>query len=126
LRVPLLDHKVLEFGASLPSDLKVRGLTTKYLLKRTLKRRVPLAIINRKKTGFPVPYESWLRHEHRDDVRSILRDSKSGGRGYFSRPAIETLLAENDSHGRYGKEIFALVTLELWHRTFIDGHASLQ
>jgi len=121
LRVPLLDHRVLEFGASLPTAMKVNGFSTKYLLKKTLERRVPAPIIQRKKSGFPVPYASWLRNEHRDTVRSILMDSKSIGRGYFSRLAIEALLQDNHSTGNHSKELFSLVTLELWHRTFIDG-----
>ena len=61
LRVPLLDHKVLEFAAALPIDFKVRGLETKYLAKRVLADRVPREIIKRKKAGFPIPYSSWLR-----------------------------------------------------------------
>src|SRR5580704_15096904 len=58
LRVPLLDHRVLEFAASLPAHYKVRGFSLKYILKRALSKRVPRAILKRKKAGFPVPYES--------------------------------------------------------------------
>ncbi len=61
LRVPLLDHQVLEFAASLPSDFKVHGFQTKYIAKKSLSRVVPKAILDRKKAGFPVPYESWIR-----------------------------------------------------------------
>ena len=65
LRVPLLDHKMLEFAASLPGNYKVREGTTKYIAKKTLATRVPKEILYRKKTGFPVPYESWLRGDLR-------------------------------------------------------------
>lgn len=123
LRVPLLDHKVLEFAAGLPSNFKVRGLTTKYIAKKTLRQRVPREILERKKAGFPVPYDGWLRHELRDSVREVLLDSKTLCRGYFQRAAIESLLESNDQTGGYPKEVFSLVVLELWHREFIDRRA---
>jgi asparagine synthase (glutamine-hydrolysing) len=121
LRVPLLDHKLLEFAASLPPDFKLRGFTMKYIWKKALSKRVPDAILNRKKAGFPVPYESWLRNEFRDDIRGILTDSKTLQRGYFQKQGIEHLLDSNIEHGLYAKELFSLVTLELWHRMFLDG-----
>lgn len=120
LRVPLLDHKLLEFAASLPENFKVRGCTTKYIAKRTLNKRVPRGILERKKTGFPVPYASWLRGELSEWLHDILLDRKTTSRGYFNKRSIESLLAENLQFGRYSKEVFSLAVLELWHRTFID------
>jgi asparagine synthase (glutamine-hydrolysing) len=119
LRVPLLDHKVLEFAASLPSQLKVHGFTTKYLAKKALKKRVPRCILDRRKAGFPVPYESWLRKELRGWVREVLFDRATTSRGYFTAAAVRDLLARDEVSGGYSKEIFSLVTLELWHRTFL-------
>lgn len=124
LRVPLLDHKVLEFAASLPCHYKLKGFTTKYILKEVLSRRVPRPILDRKKTGFPVPYESWLRHDFRDTIRSILTDRPARERGYFERSAVEKLLRSNEEHGGHSKEVFSLVTLELWHRCFLHGDAA--
>ncbi len=72
LRVPLLDHRLLEFAASLPPHYKLKGFTMKYIWKKALSKRVPDAILKRKKAGFPVPYESWLRNEFRDEIRAIL------------------------------------------------------
>jgi asparagine synthase (glutamine-hydrolysing) len=118
LRVPLLDHKVLEFAAALPPDLKVRGFTTKFLAKRALRQRVPKAILDRPKAGFPVPYQSWLRGELSGWVRDLLLDSKTTGRGYFRKLGLEQLLDANQKTGGYYKEVFSLVTLELWHRAF--------
>ena len=66
LRVPLLDHRVLEFAASLPAHYKLRGFSLKHILKRALSKRVPTAILKRKKAGFPVPYESWMRGDLKD------------------------------------------------------------
>ena len=120
LRVPLLDHKVLEFAASLPSSFKVHGLTTKYILKKAFGGRIPKPILNRRKTGFPVPYALWLRTELKDWVREILFDRRTLERGYFERSGIERLVAENQKTGAFSKEVFSLVTLELWHRTFLE------
>jgi asparagine synthase (glutamine-hydrolysing) len=120
LRVPLLDHKVLEFAAALPSSLKVRGLTTKYLAKKALQDRIPKPIIDRRKVGFPVPYAGWLRNELRDWVRQILSDRTTSSRGYFAASAVDQLLVRDQADRRYSKEIFALVTLELLHRTFLE------
>jgi asparagine synthase (glutamine-hydrolysing) len=120
LRVPLLDHRILEFAATLPARWKVRGLETKYILKKILKDRVPDAIIRRPKTGFPVPFETWMRTDLRDYVRSVLLDQRTVDRGYFDPRAIRTLLAQFQSGESLGAELFSLVTLELWHRQFID------
>lgn len=120
LRVPLLDHKVLEFAAALPSNLKVRGFTTKYLAKKALQDRIPRPIIERRKVGFPVPYEGWLRNELQDWVREILFDRTTCNRGYFSASAVDQLLIRDQAERCYSKEIFSLVTLELWHRTFLE------
>jgi len=120
LRVPLLDHKVLEFAAGLPRNQKVRGLTMKYLAKKALRGNVPDEILFRKKAGFPVPYELWLRDNLRDWVADVLLDRRSLSRGYFNRGAMEKLVERNRQDGKYAKEIFSLVVLELWHRSFVD------
>jgi asparagine synthase (glutamine-hydrolysing) len=124
LRVPFLDHKVLEFAAALPTNFKVHGLTTKYLAKRALSTRVPPESIDRKKAGFPVPYELWLRTELRDWLRQILLDRETLSRGYFKSGAVEGLLASDLESGGYMKELFSLATLEMWHRTFLNGNPS--
>ncbi len=121
LRVPFLDHRVLEFAAGLPRNQKVRGLKMKVLLKRALARHVPREILERPKVGFPNPSAGWLRHELKDMVSDVLLDSKSISRGYFRRDAVEDLIERNCRTGKYTAEIFSLVVLELWHRTFIDG-----
>jgi asparagine synthase (glutamine-hydrolysing) len=124
LRVPLLDHKILEFGASLPSAFKVRGLETKYIAKMALSRHVPKEILDRKKTGFPVPYERWLRTDLRGWLSDILLDRETLSRGYFERSGIERLIERNSESGKYSKEVFSLAVLELWHREFLGKKAS--
>lgn len=120
LRVPFLDHKVLEFAASLPPRFKLNGITTKYLAKRALSTRVPKEILSRKKAGFPVPYESWLRKDLNGFVRDVVLDRRALDRGYFNRKALAGLLDDNQGSGRFAKEIFSLTVLELWHRVFLD------
>jgi asparagine synthase (glutamine-hydrolysing) len=119
LRVPLLDHKILEFAAALPSNFKVHGFTTKYIAKRSLSTQVPKEILGRKKAGFPVPYAKWLRTDLRDWLRGILLDRVTLSRGYFHRAAIENLLSTDERSGMHSKELFSLAVLELWHREFL-------
>ncbi len=123
LRVPLLDHKVLEFAASLPENFKVRGFRTKYIAKQALAQRVPREILERKKAGFPVPYEGWMRSELKDWVHDVILDRRAVNRGYFKRRTLEALLDENQKHHTWPKEVFSLLALELWHRSFVDGDA---
>jgi len=120
LRVPLLDHKVLEFATSLPSNYKLNGFKTKYILKKAMAQKIPVEIRDRKKTGFPVPYESWLRNDLKDVVWGVLTDRKTIDRGYFGKNAIEGLLRANASGANYSKEIFSLLNLEIWQRTFLE------
>lgn len=121
LRVPFLDHKVLEFAARLSRNQKIRGWKMKYLLKKALAKHVPDEILHRRKAGFPVPYATWLRNDLSGFVSDTLLDSKSLSRGYFQKAAVENLVKSNAESGGYAKEIFSLVVLELWHRTFLDG-----
>lgn len=124
LRVPLLDHELLEFAATLPSNFKVRGFTTKYIAKKVLEKRVPEPIIKRKKTGFPVPYGSWLRTEMKGWLFDLLLDRQAATRAYFDRQGLEDLMTQSISSGFYSKELFSLATLELWHRAFLPKSGS--
>jgi asparagine synthase (glutamine-hydrolysing) len=124
LRVPLLDHKMLEFAASLPTSYKVHGFTTKYLVKQALAKRVPREILERRKVGFPVPYDAWMRGKLKGWLSDILLDRTTLSRGYFRKSAVEELLSENGRSGRYSKEVFSLAVLELWHREFLKKSSS--
>jgi asparagine synthase (glutamine-hydrolysing) len=125
LRVPFLDHKVLEFAARLPGNQKIRGFQMKYLLKKAMANHVPGEILRRRKEGFPNPAASWLAHDLKDMVSDILLDPKSIARGYFKRQAVEELIHCNSRSGRNTPEVFSLVVLELWHRTFVDSQFPL-
>jgi asparagine synthase (glutamine-hydrolysing) len=121
LRVPFLDHKLLEFAASLPENHKVRGFTTKYLAKRALSGRVPEPILNRPKAGFPVPFGTWMRTDLKPFVHDVLLDRATTDRGYFNRSCIEDMLRMNAESGAYAREVLSLLTLELWHRAFLTS-----
>jgi len=122
LRVPFLDHKVMEFAATLPENFKVRGITTKYIAKQALRHRLPRQILERRKAGFPVPYESWLRTDLKDWIRDVLLDRETVSRGYFNRGHIEKMIVENSNLGGLSRELFSLAALELWHRAFLTSN----
>lgn len=122
LRVPLLDYKLMEFCVALPDDYRLHGKQGKYLLKRVMEKYLPHEIIYRKKRGFPVPIAKWLRGDLRDRASEILLDSRCIGRQYFKKSYLEGVLARHAS-GRedLSRRIFSLLTLELWHRQYIDA-----
>ncbi len=122
LRVPLLDSRILEFSASLPPHFKVRGLTTKRILKDALKDSVPRAILKRKKTGFPVPYDRWLKNEMKDFVAETLLNPNSNLRDYFCKEGLVKLFEMNQRGEGCSQEIFSLLVLELLHQQFVEGH----
>ncbi len=120
LRVPLLDHVVLEYAASLPADFKLRRFTTKYIMKTALEGRIPEAIMRRKKTGFPIPYDEWLSRDIEEFVRDLLLSKTAINRRYFRPGLVEWMLNANLKQRSYSKEVFLLTALELWHHVFID------
>ena len=121
-RSPFLDHKVMEFAASLPADLKLRGIETKYLLKHTLSDSVPKEILHRRKMGFGVPLDVWFRKDLKEMAYDLLLDKKCIDRGYFQKGAVQRLLDEHVSEQYdHSYRIWALLFLELWHTMFIDG-----
>jgi asparagine synthase (glutamine-hydrolysing) len=124
LRVPLLDHKVLEFAAALPASFKVKGFSLKRLLKAALRDSVPEEILTRKKTGFPVPYERWLRADLKNFAEDILLRNASSVSSCLAPASIKKLLVENQRLHNFSKEIFCLLVLELWHDTFLKPHRS--
>jgi asparagine synthase (glutamine-hydrolysing) len=121
VRVPFLDNQVFDFMSRVPADLKLNGLRTKHLMRLALKDRLPKNILRRRKAGFGAPIRTWLRRDLRDMVDEVLSVNSLERRGYFDSLAVRRLIAD-DREGRADNtyRIWALVTLELWHRTFID------
>jgi asparagine synthase (glutamine-hydrolysing) len=120
-RVPFLDHKLVEYAAMLPDQWKLCGLTTKRVLRESMKGLLPASILNRPKMGFPVPFAGWTRGPWNAVVRDVLLDRRSCERGLIDPPAVEALLRDHAA-GRTegGDRIWSLMNLELLHRTFID------
>jgi asparagine synthase (glutamine-hydrolysing) len=120
LRVPFLDHHVLEFAASLPDEYKIHAQQTKRILKKALRERLPGPLLERRKAGFPVPVDRWLSKELFGFARDVLSDPRTRRRGYVRPAAVDTLLTEHRSTGGRAAELFSLLVLELWHRQFAD------
>jgi asparagine synthase (glutamine-hydrolysing) len=121
VRVPLLDHELVELSARIPARLKLKGLTRKYILKKAAEAWIPRKIIHRRKAGFSAPIRAWLVRDLRDMVEELLSEEAVRRRGYFRYEAVRRVIDDNLS----GQEdnalkVFQLLTLELWHRTFID------
>ena len=121
LRVPFLDHAVVEYGMQLPDNCRISEGQGKYLLKKLAEKYLPREIIYRKKQGFPVPIAVWFRDKLHHKIREILLDPKALGRGYFRPDYVQRIL---DIH-RSGKQdlsrrIFTLLAIELWHQMYID------
>ncbi len=121
-RVPFLDHVLVEFAARLPDRLKLRGFTTKRILREAIRGLLPDEILSRKKMGFPVPFAQWTRHRWQPVVRDVLLDRRTRERGFINADAVERLLdAHRQGTVNGGDAIWALMNFELWFRTFIDG-----
>ena len=120
-RVPFLDHKLVEYAATLPDAWKLQGWTTKRVLREAMKGLLPESILNRPKMGFPVPFADWTRGGWNGVVRDVLLDRRSRERGIIDPPAVDRLLADHAASRTVGGDrLWTLLNLELWHRTFID------
>ncbi|HEY5617965.1 MAG TPA: asparagine synthase (glutamine-hydrolyzing) [Vicinamibacterales bacterium] len=121
-RVPFLDHRLVEFAARLPQRMKLNGFTTKRILREAVTDIVPPSILTRPKMGFPVPFAGWMRGRWNDVARQVLADRRTRERGLIDTAAASSLLHDHRSGRRPGGDaVWALLNLELWFRTFIDG-----
>jgi asparagine synthase (glutamine-hydrolysing) len=124
-REPLLDHRLLEFAATVPASLKLRGRTTKFLLRKLLARRVPASILERPKHGFEAPAGEWLRGPLAGMVADLLVDRRFRERGLLNAKTVDRLWAEHrDGRCDHRHRLWSVVMLELWFRQFIDQTAS--
>jgi asparagine synthase (glutamine-hydrolysing) len=118
-RSPFLDHVLIEFAATIPTDLKLRGRTTKYVLKRALAGKLPPEIINRPKHGFGVPIGKWFRTTLRQYLTDTLLSAQAMGRGLLRPAAVEALVGEHLSGERdHGQALWVLLMLESWVQTW--------
>jgi asparagine synthase (glutamine-hydrolysing) len=120
-RVPLLDHPLIEFAATVPADVKFAGGDMKHLLKTAFADALPEPIQTRRdKMGFPVPLKEWFAGELHDLAQDTFRAMKSRHRPYINADAV---LANFDSAGRFSRKAWGLLSLELWHQRFHDRAA---
>jgi asparagine synthase (glutamine-hydrolysing) len=122
LRVPFLDHRIVELGARIPPRLKVRGFTTKYILKKAMEPYLPRDILHRPKMGFPTPLARMFKGKLAEYVADVLGSASCLGRGYFRPEEVERRVDEHLSGARdHHRVLWQLLVLEEWHRRFIDG-----
>jgi asparagine synthase (glutamine-hydrolysing) len=124
-RVPLLDHKLIEFVTRIPSSLKIKGAETKHIFKRAVRGLVPDEILDRPKQGFGLPIQKWINQELRGYIRDVLLDRRTRERGYFNQDYVTLLLDEHDRARRDNTgPLWTLFMLELWHRAFLDAQTT--
>ncbi len=119
-RVPFLDHRIVEFGLSLPDDLKVRRHQGKWLLKRWAEPLLPPRHLERPKRGFHVPAGDWLKGEVAGTLGQRLM-ANPGIRDWFDVGAIPSLVAARQAGRGGSRELFGLMQFAIWHRLFVDG-----
>jgi asparagine synthase (glutamine-hydrolysing) len=120
-RVPLLDHPLIEFAATVPADVKFGGGRMKHLLKLAYGAQLPKLIAERRdKMGFPVPLKEWFTGELRDLVQDTFRSRHARQRPFLNSPAV---LANFENASRFSRKVWGLLSLELWHQTFHDQSA---
>src|SRR3989454_4215868 len=120
-RPPLLDHKLVEFAATIPAHMRLRGGTTKYLLKRAMRGILPDAIIDRPKHGFAVPLARWFRGDLSEFARDLLLSDTCRQRGFFNTKYIETLFRQHDRGRDLDLQLWTILSFELWCRRFLDA-----
>jgi asparagine synthase (glutamine-hydrolysing) len=120
-RVPLLDHKLIDFVMRIPPELKLKGLETKYIFKKAMEGIVPPEILYREKQGFGVPINEWINSHLRERIHHELQEKWTLERGYFEAKYIKTLLDEHSRNRRdHSYQLWVLWMSELWHRQFVD------
>ncbi|HYR44187.1 MAG TPA: asparagine synthase C-terminal domain-containing protein, partial [Terriglobia bacterium] len=122
-RVPLLDHKFVEFAATIPPELKLKGVTTKYIFKKAMEGILPKEILDRPKRGFAIPLGRWFRGQLGSFMRDLLLSRRSIERGIFKKTYLEQLIEMNDRGRALDLQLWTLITFELWCRRFIDESA---
>jgi asparagine synthase (glutamine-hydrolysing) len=121
-RVPFLDHRLVEFVASLPLRVKLANLGTKTLLKRAMAGLLPAATIRRRKHAFQIPLDQWVAGPLKDFVRDTLLDKRARERGWIDSTRLEQLLGRNGRPPSIdGQSTWTLLSLELWAKAFLDG-----
>jgi len=120
-RVPFLDHPLTEWVAGLPQTMKLRGTTTKWILRQAMRGTLPTRILARPKMGFPVPIGTWLRCAWRPLLSEYVTGPRPRARGLFDANTVDRLVSEHIRGVNHAERLWALLTFEIWARVFLDG-----
>jgi asparagine synthase (glutamine-hydrolysing) len=115
VRPPFLDHRIVEFAARLPEDLKIRGGRLKFVLRELMKDRLPRSVVRRGKEGFDIPTHHWFRTILRPLLEDTLNERSVRNSGILSWPAVDAIIhAHLDRRANLGYHLWGLVVLFLW------------
>ncbi len=120
-RVPFLDHKLMEFSAKMPDKMKLRGRTTKFVLREAMKGKLPDKILTRGKMGFPVPVGKWFRGEYRHLIDEYVTSERSLSRGIFKPEFVRNIAEKHQKGENHDERLWALLNFEMWQREFLDS-----
>lgn len=119
-RVPILDHKLVEFSYSLPGNLKLKRLTTKWIFKKTMERLLPRQNIYRPKEGFSIPIKHWLRMDLKDLLLDYLSPKRIREGGLFNFESIERMIESHlKQRENFSHQLWALLVFEIWRETYL-------
>ena len=119
-RVPFLDHKLVELTSRMPVSMKLRGRTTKWILREAMKGLLPAVILDRPKMGFPVPIDKWLRTDHRHLVDEFVLGERTLKRGIFEKEALQKLSERHMNGENNADKLFFLINFEIWQRQALE------
>ncbi|HKP80809.1 MAG TPA: asparagine synthase (glutamine-hydrolyzing), partial [Pyrinomonadaceae bacterium] len=119
-RVPFLDHKLVEFTARMPETMKLRGGTTKYVLRESMKGVLPEKILSRSKMGFPVPIGSWFRGPFKSVIDEYVLSDRALSRGIFAPDFVRKIVALHQAGEDHAERLWSLLNFEMWLRRFFD------
>jgi asparagine synthase (glutamine-hydrolysing) len=121
VRSPFLDPALVEFALGLPINLRLRGRTGKYLLRALMRQRLPDALIDRRKVGFGVPLNQWLRESQRELLLDLLAPSRLRAQGIFDAPAVGAMVSDHlDGRANRGHELWLLLLFQLWDQRWLQ------
>jgi asparagine synthase (glutamine-hydrolysing) len=119
LRMPFLDHQLVQYISALPDDQRVRGLATKWILRQAGKELIPGALARRRKAGFRMPIRDWLRNDLRDTLLDHLKSGASRTRKYYDAAILDRMLDEHlEGKSNHELPLWTLLNLEIWHRQY--------
>jgi len=121
IRVPFLDHTFVEYAATIPSSLKLKGLTTKHILKKAMTPYLPPEIVNRRKIGFDIPLGVWIRNELKDFVAEVLSPTNLNKHKFFNQSFIEKLLKEHFQGAHNHRQLlWPLIIFQFWYNQYME------